>query len=246
MNFKVTVILCLLYSVNSIADDKPEIPHQMRDMFELRALNAESLKDIETKINSATIFTILANTQELHSHQMNGEIHNQVYLHKDGHKEAVFKFDIDDNGKAIDGTGSLVTDCINQASFNYYHPYEQPLGHFSVDTLPWLLWGNCRNDPSTKEQRVAAFIKDFSMGFERVISGKQGFYLPRNFSFSDSGQSETISFFLKALDTSGFEIASFLPKDIQNKEKQRLFISALEDGINILLKKHNKTNNTTP
>ena len=203
--------------------------------LKLEKYSKKSLKNLDVKAFSAFIFTVLSNTQELHIHQMNGEIYNEVYIHDEGH-EAVFRFDHDEKGKKIDGTGKLVTDCLNQGSFNYYHPYKAPLGHFAFDILPWLMWGNCKEDPSTLNQRIEAYMLDFRAGHALALDRKEGFYLPKRFGYKDTGQSETVGFFAKALENSGFDFKTYFPGEFSSPEKQEEFFKALEAGIKELLK----------
>jgi len=99
-----------------------------------------------TKREVALVRHWLANTSESRIHQLRGASENKMYLHKDGHKEAVF-----------DGDGKPVKDGINDASYNYAHPVEEPLKHFNQDILPWILFGNSRTDPTTVEERLEAY-----------------------------------------------------------------------------------------
>jgi hypothetical protein len=104
----------------------------------------------------------LAHTYEIHSHNMHGAVGNVVYLHVDGHKEAVF-----------DHNGNPVTDPANQASYNYCDPVKEPFCHFAKDTFPWLLWGNAPNDPTTGGERFAAFWSDYKDGVRRSFGGSE-------------------------------------------------------------------------
>lgn len=106
---------------------------------------------------SLALFFILKNTPEHHIHNMRGA-NNRVYLHKDGHQEAVF----DHNGKAV-------TDCINMASYNYANPKTNPFMHFFKDTAPWLIWGNCREDPTSPGERFSAYLKDLRIGVRNSV-----------------------------------------------------------------------------
>ena len=105
----------------------------------------------------SALFFILKNTPEHHIHNMRGA-NNRVYLHKDGHQEAVF-----------DHNGNAVTDCINMASYNYANPKTSPFMHLFKDTAPWLIWGNCRADPTSPSERFAAYMKDLHIGFRRSV-----------------------------------------------------------------------------
>lgn len=224
MRMLIAIVVCLV-SINAIAGGKNEFPKQISKELQLETLTPKHLENIDFKDQVAAIFTILTFTQELGIHQMNGATNNQVYLHKDGHKEAVY------NGK-----GELVQDCLNQGSYNYYNPSQHPLGHFTADILPWLILGICREDKSTKKMRIDAYISDLKLGFQRAIKSQQGFDLPENFNFSGYGQSVAISFYLKALEVSKFNFATFVPENIHDQEQQKLFFEALENGIKKLLK----------
>ncbi len=232
------VLFTFLISISigtTLASDEVGFLKGLSKELGLPKLDKRSVKSKDIKSNSAFIFTVLTNTRELRVHQMNGAIHNRVYVRDEG-QEAVFLFDVDESGKDIDGTGKLVKDCLNQGSFNYYHYYDQPLGHFSADMLPWLVWGNCKDDPSSLNQRIEAYMLDFREGFQRALSANEGFYLPKRFKFKKTGQSEAIGFFFKALDSQGFDLGSFAPDKLHEPQRQEEFIEALEAGMKELLK----------
>ena len=228
-----TLSLFLVIPTVSFAGEASFIKGISKEL-DLEKYSKKSLKDPGVKAFSAFIFTVLSNTQELRIHQMNGEVYNEVYIRDEG-QEAVFTFERAENGEKIDGTGKLVTDCLNQGSFNYYHPYKFPLGHFAADILPWLVWGNCKEDPSTLNQRIEAYMTDFREGHALALYRKEGFYLPNNFKYKDTGQSETIGFFAKALEKSGFDFSAYFPGEFTSPEKQEEFFNALESGIKELL-----------
>ncbi len=104
---------------------------------------------------------ILSHTSEITQHNMNGVTDNIVYLHEDGHMEAVY-----------DSSGNLVTDDENQASYNYYHPHKQPLRHFWADTLPWIIWGNTEEDSTLPSDRLSVWWTDVKHGAEKAFSKK--------------------------------------------------------------------------
>lgn len=52
--------------------------------------------------------------------------------------------------------GKLVTDPINIGTYNFIDGDVFMLGHYIVDVLPYLLWGNNKDDKSTFKQRVKA------------------------------------------------------------------------------------------
>ncbi|MBN2455928.1 MAG: hypothetical protein JXB29_05240 [Sedimentisphaerales bacterium] len=105
---------------------------------------------------------ILSHTSEIAQHNMNAITGNVVYLHKDGHQEAVY-----------DSSVNLVTDDENQASYNYYHPHEQPLRHFLCDTLPWILWENTEKDSTLPSERFSAWWTNVRYGAKKAFSKKE-------------------------------------------------------------------------
>ncbi len=187
-------------------------------------LTQRDLKDTQLRSSTAFIYTVLQNTQELRIHQMGGAWNNSVY--------------VDDKGRewVFDGNDDPVTDCLNIATSNYYHYSRQPLGHFTADILPWMIWGSCEGDvPSTVNQRIDAYMLDFKEGYTEAISRNDEFSLPKNFSFKKFGQSEAISFFLKTLDVSNFDMNAFLPDQIHDPLQQEIFFNAIENGMKDLL-----------
>jgi len=103
------------------------------------------------------VFLMLAQTQEFKIHQMRGATGNKVFLHKDGHKEAVF-----------DKDGQLVKDGFNDASYNYAHPIRDPFGHYTKDIEPWMTYGASRKDPTSKKERIDAYVLDLEDGIIRA------------------------------------------------------------------------------
>ena len=104
------------------------------------------------------IYRTLAYTPELAIHQMRGEVTNVVYISPDGHDEAVY-----------DKNGNLVINLYNKGSYNYCHPVKEPICHFSKDIIPWLKWGNDREDPTNFSERLSAYSIDLKYGFLKSI-----------------------------------------------------------------------------
>ncbi|NQU38509.1 MAG: hypothetical protein HQ523_00990, partial [Lentisphaerae bacterium] len=107
----------------------------------------------------AILQSILKHTSEVCIHQQNGASRNKVFVQKDGHLEAVF-----------DANGVLVQDGINDGSYNYCHPAEGPLRHFSFDISPWIVWGQTRTDPTTVKSRIYAYMGDLEGGIRRALA----------------------------------------------------------------------------
>jgi len=128
----------------------------------------------------------LAHTSEASIHQMRGATGNQVFRHTDGHREAVY-----------DKDGKLVQDGINDGSYNYAHPVEEPLKHFNRDILPWILWGNSRTDPTTVEERLDAYSRSLGGGLIAAQNAPRKSF--RNSKIEQS-EIEVIEFFLRVID----------------------------------------------
>ena len=217
-----------------------QFARSINDEFSLKSYSAENLNDKKIKANTAFIFTLLTNTKELRIHQFNNETTNEVWVSEEatssgGYAEMVVKFQRDENGEKIDGTGAHVTDCVNMGSFNYKHPESQPLGHFAQDILPWIMLGNCREDPTTTEQRISAYILDIELSLEDLASSKSSYYLPADFSFKESGQAETVSFLLSSLEKESFDLYNFVLNDQSNPDQRKKFYKALGSGINKMI-----------
>lgn len=208
----------------------------MNGKYGLNKYTHVSLSNFEFKTKIAFIYTLLANTSELRTHQFNGEIYNEVWLSKKptesgGYAEGVFRFEHDETGNKIDGTGTLVKECENMGSYNYKHPVKKPLGHFALDTLPWIELGNCREDTTTKKQRISAYVKDIELGLERIIQSNLPYVIPANFKFGEIGQSETVAFYIKLLESRDFDLYSFVMTGQSNRKERIKFYSILEQGL---------------
>lgn len=95
---------------------------------------------------------ILRNTNENYVHRMRGNDSNTVYVHVDG-REGVY-----------DADGKLVLDGFNDGTFNYAHGETYPLEHFVCDMNPWLKYGLSETDPTSIQERVQAYVRDFEGG----------------------------------------------------------------------------------
>lgn len=226
----------IIFPPNVLGQEK--FVNSMNREFSLSPYQAEDLNDVQFKTKTAFIFSLLTNTTELRIHQFNGASKNEVHIFTrdekegGGYPEIVVRFDFDENGQKIDGTGAHIQDCENRASFNYKHPEMEPLGHFAEDILPWIELGNCREDTTTREQRLSAYVEDIKLGLERLIDANSGYFLPVNFSLSESGQSETIAFFIQAFENVDFDLYGFILNEDNTFDNKNKFYQALELGIN--------------
>lgn len=233
---RIVFVLVVISALASCATGPNQFGKSMVNKYGLDEYSIRNLDDPNFKARSAFIYTLLANTEELRIHQFNGETKNEVWVSNGatdsgGYAELVVKFKFDENGNRIDGTGAHVRDCENMGSFNYKHPVYSPLGHFAQDILPWIEWGNCSGDTTSQEQRISAYVEDIEIGLERVIASGTGYVLPVNFSFSESGQAETIAFFIKAFELAEFELYPFIMEGASEPKSRKLFIASLEKGL---------------
>ncbi|WP_269527155.1 hypothetical protein [Coraliomargarita parva] len=118
----------------------------------------------EKKREAMLIYNWLANTSETRIHQLRGATENVLYIHENGHYEAVF-----------DGEGKIVRDGINDGSYNYAHPVEDPANHFTLDILPWIFWGYSREDPTSIEERIVAYSESLGSGLVSAQANHQDF-----------------------------------------------------------------------
>jgi hypothetical protein len=81
--------------------------------------------------------------------QGSGNEGNTKWLAPSGKGEAVY-----------DSKGKLVTDPINEGTFNWGSPKTDKAKHLAVDILPYILWGNRENDPTTPKERMTAILRN--------------------------------------------------------------------------------------
>ena len=97
--------------------------------------------------------------------------------------------------------------------------------------------GNCREDPTSINERIEAYMLDLEMGMNASFSSDMGFSLPEKFKFKEFGQSDAFSFFKKALEVSSFDLEDFVPNKMDNVDRRRAFLGAIETGFKELLNK---------
>ena len=156
-------------------------PKDILEKFDTSAGDTRQMR----KEDVAAIYNWLAHTTERNSHQLRGATGNQTFLHTDGHREAVY-----------DAQGQLVQDGINDGSYNYAHPSKDPLNHFAVDILPWLVWGTSKTDPTSLDERLQGYLLDLGEGISAARKSRL-----RKVSVSKLTQTEiqVVALFLAAL-----------------------------------------------
>ncbi|MBN1760980.1 MAG: hypothetical protein JW863_21815 [Chitinispirillaceae bacterium] len=178
------------------------------------------------------IHFILRNTHENNIHQMRGEEKNKVYIKtkkdKNGYSEAVYN-----------ENGILVTNSYNQGSFNFHLYSTEPIKHFGYDMLPWLEWGNTRDDPTSFQERLFHYSLDLSIGIQTYIfEGTKSDLAKIDFSNLSNSDKMIYRFFSFVLFNKNYEIK------LNEKNKMRLkneaeFYWAYFDQIQSLLKVNN-------
>ena len=69
---------------------------------------------------------------------------NDKFVSIDGKSETVYNRE----------TGNKVTDSVNQGTYNRADPNSDPIGHFFQDMVPYYMWGNSEEDPTTTWERI--------------------------------------------------------------------------------------------
>ncbi|PTY36493.1 hypothetical protein BGP77_04125 [Saccharospirillum sp. MSK14-1] len=191
--------------------------------YDLATYSSADLDDPDFKLKAAFIYTVLYNTTEVWTHRMNGEVGNTVFIHDSG-GELVF----DENQQRVES-------CENMGSFNYAHYKREPLAHFTVDSLPWLTWGNCRQDSTTLQQRIEAYMKDFEIGLRQVTDNNVPLMLPSGFDLTHPGDREALAFYFQAFEITGYDLNAFITGPQQTADPVSDLLHHLQQGFTELL-----------
>lgn len=57
--------------------------------------------------------------------------------------------------KKMGDTFGPKTDPVNQGTYNFADPNKEPIEHFVKDVIPYYLWGNSPDDPTSFWERVS-------------------------------------------------------------------------------------------
>jgi len=94
------------------------------------------------------------------THQIGkGNENNVKYVSPDGRHEAVY------------WNGKLVTDPLNRGTFNVFGP-DNTVGHGVFDVVPWILWGNSQDDPSSPFGRIDTLFKGYEAKEQATLCAK--------------------------------------------------------------------------
>ena len=139
------------------------------------------------------IYFIMDNTEEYHIHCMRGEDQNQVFVHNDG------------TVVVVDKNHHQVTN-YNRGTIRIARKSD-PIGHFILDTLPWLNFGVDSNDPTTIEERLEAYLKDMQNAIFVFLFHRRNDPL-KQIKYSDlrQGDKEACHFFYQMLFNDSYKI----------------------------------------
>ena len=136
------IFLMIFISVSSLSAQGISRMTYFANLFGLSLDTSQEIPQRELSI----IYFILDNIEEYHIHCMRGEEQNQVFIHTDG------------TVVVVDKHGNPVTN-YNRGTIRIARKND-PIGHFILDTQPWLNFGVDSNDPTTIEERLEAYLKD--------------------------------------------------------------------------------------
>ena len=181
--------------------------------------NGYDLSNPDVQMKLAFVHTVLLQTRQKHSHQLNGETNNQYFIRKADGAEAVF-----------DQHGNVVTHCVNKSVANNENPLKKPLAHFSVDVWPWLQYGKCAVPATSATQRVDAYIRDLRDSLTLTASNGGGFYLPQNPNLMTTNF-KGFFLFVTQIERRGFKVKEFMQHGIQEVEERELFLAFIRNVL---------------
>lgn len=181
--------------------------------------NGYDLSNPDVQMKLAFVHTLLLQTRQNHSHQLNGETNNQYFVRKSDGAEAVF-----------DQYGKVVTHCVNKSVANHENPLQQPLAHFSSDIWPWLKHGKCEIQSTSATQRVDAYIRDLRDSLNLTVSNGGGFYLPENPNLMTKNF-KGFYMFVTQLERRGFKVKTFMQYGIEEIEQRELFLATIRNVL---------------
>lgn len=139
------------------------------------------------------IYFILDNTEEYHIHCMRGEEQNQVFVHNDG---TVVVFDKNHHQVTNYNRGTI-----------RIARKDDPIGHFILDTQPWLNFGVDSNDPTSIEERLEAYLKDVQNAIFVFLFHRKGEPAKQiHYSDLDKVDKEVCHFFYQMLFNRSYKI----------------------------------------
>lgn len=172
------------------------------------------------------IYLILQNNFEIYVHNLNGAEGNEVFLFKDGHREAVY-----------DPKGNLVKDGVNDGSYNYYDLRKEPLRHFSFDTHPWIIWGVSREETTSQEERISGLVKDIGSAIIAALQKRDNLGDIKKDGWDRLGQLQAVAIIYVALEkVNSNTLYALFDKEMSKITRSDIIksIMSLESGLNKL------------
>ena len=97
--------------------------------------------------------TVIAN-----AHQFTKTDNNNIkYVSPDGKREVVY-----------DKKGNMIKNALDMGSYNFCPSEKSYYGHFKYDIMPWIMYGNAADDPSTVGQRVTGIFGHYNKKAARL------------------------------------------------------------------------------
>ncbi len=227
-NIIIIIAFIFAFVTSSTASMKPEEMHKFMKQTEKELKLKKVIKRIQNgdipQRHLQIVYLVLQNTHEYYIHNLNGVSGNQVFIHENGHSEAVY----DKNEK-------LVQDGINGGSYNYFDRRKHPLKHFSFDTHPWIMWGNSKKDTTSKKERIFGYVTDLEAGLKKALLSKNNLKNIQKDTWDRNGQLQALSISILALEvTENTSLFSLFEKDISSITDQDFFdiLKNLEIGFN--------------
>lgn len=227
---KIVPILLLLSFTALSVQVAAQMSDEEKDLYASELEKNPRIKGFATKIEKGELdpeklkilYLILSNTSEHLIHCMRGATENSVFLHIDGHKEAVY-----------DGEGKLVQDDINDGSYNYYHPVQEPLLHFAFDIVPWIFFGQSTTDPTSTGERIYAYMGDLEAGIVRAVHDKAKRDELDDIKLIGTGKTQTLAMFSASIEAGGAEqLFELFERDTRPTDKELISVlTKLFDGF---------------
>lgn len=89
----------------------------------------------------------------MHQFKTHDGVRNSKWVSPDGHREVVF------TGK---GENQRITkDPRDQGTYNFFDPKKHPIGHATLDVLPYMIMGNSADDSTTMYDRAVESVRNY-------------------------------------------------------------------------------------
>ena len=217
--FKLAILMIMVFSINIFSKENGNI--NLETLFPFTYERPMNPNQEQLSI----IRYILKNTYENNIHKMRGESENKIYTNEDG-REAVF-----------DKDGKLVTNSYNRGSFNNYSNEKEPIKKFLVDIVPWLKFGNAKDDPTSFNERLYYYTLDLDYGIQSyVFKGSKEKLDKVSFTDLSSDEKEVYFIFIKLLFNNDYKIKlnkNNIARLIKDKEYYYSYFFQIQELLNV-------------